>query len=49
MMAPSNETSSAGRLKLPLVMLPVPNSGDRRKPASRAPTMPTTTLRKMPC
>src|SRR4051812_6972196 len=49
MTAPSSETSSAGRLKLPWVMLPVPKSGDSRKPASSAPTMPTTTLRKTPC
>src|SRR5947209_5632149 len=49
MIAPTRETSSPGRLKLPWLIVEVPKSGATKSPARRAPTIPTTTFRMMPC
>ena len=47
-MAPSSETSSAGRLKTSWLMVGMPTSGEMIQPATSAPTTPTMTLRRMP-
>ncbi len=47
--APSRETKSAGRLKLSWLMVPMPSRGVSRNPATMAPRIPTTMLRKIPC
>src|SRR5262245_2953976 len=42
--APSSETRSAGRLKLFWLMVPMPNRGESKNPASKAPIIPTTII-----
>src|SRR3546814_741791 len=49
MTAPSSEISNAPSEKLPARMDGMPNNGDRISPARNAPTIPTTTFRRMPC
>src|SRR5438067_1289630 len=49
MIAPRNETTSEPTLKSPRLMVPVWKSGASSRPPRNAPTMPTTTLRMMPC
>jgi bifunctional non-homologous end joining protein LigD len=44
-----SDTPSPATLKLPWLIVDVPNRGDSRNPPTSAPMMPTTTLRISPC
>ncbi len=49
MTAPSNETKSDAMLKLFWLIVLIPKSGVKNRPARKAPTIPTMMLRNIPC
>jgi hypothetical protein len=48
MIAPISETTIEPML-MPELMVPIPTSGEISQPPMKAPTIPTTTFRMMPC